>query len=104
MERAGRRLRDRLERIAEEYDEVVEVRGEGLMFGVELTVPARPIVEEALRRGVMMNCVQGNVLRFLPPLILTESQVNEGMDVLDAVMADRFERRGVTEAQVASLA
>lgn len=104
VERAGRRLRDRLERIAEEYDEVVEVRGEGLMFGVELTVPGRPIVEEALRRGVMMNCVQGNVLRFLPPLILTESQVNEGMDVLDAVMADRFERRGVTEAQVASLA
>ena len=46
---AGARLRSRLERIAAEFDEVIEVRGEGLMFGVELTVPGRPIVEGRAR-------------------------------------------------------
>lgn len=100
----GQRLRERLEHIASEYDEVVEVRGEGLMFAMELTVPARPIVEEALRRGVMMNSVQDRMLRFLPPLILTEAQVDHGMDVLEQIMSERFIRRGVGEVQVASVA
>lgn len=102
--RSGVRLRERLERIAAEFDEVVEVRGEGLMFGVEMTVPCRPLVEDGLRRGVMLNCVQGNVLRFLPPLILSEAQVDEGLDVLEAMMKERFVQRGVAEAQVATLA
>ena len=98
---AGKRLRERLDLLAELYDEVVEVRGEGLMFGMELNVPARPLVEDALRRGVMMNCVQGKVLRFLPPLILTEVQVDEAMDVLEAVMAEHFSAVVSSEAQVA---
>ncbi len=101
---AGARLRERLERIAGDFEEAVEVRGEGLMYGLELTVPGRPIVEAALERGVMFNCVQGNVLRFLPPLILTSVQVDEAMDVLDAVLAEMLTRKAVHEVQVASLA
>ena len=114
LERArvsGAQLRERLEGLAAEFDEIVEVRGEGLMYGVELSVPGRPIVEDALERGVMLNCVQGNVLRFLPPLILSVAQVDEAMDVLEQVMAERLTRRvavataGVTvETQVASVA
>jgi acetylornithine/succinyldiaminopimelate/putrescine aminotransferase len=102
--RAGTRLGERLERLADEYGEVLEVRGEGLMWGVELSVPARPLAEEGLRRGVMFNVVQGNVLRFLPPLILSEAQVDEAMDVLDAVFADTLARTTVTEPQVANVA
>ena len=101
VQASGERMRERLEALAELYAEVVEVRGEGLMFGMELSVPARPLVEDALRRGVMLNCVQGKVLRFLPPLILTEAQVDEGMDVLEAVMAEHFSPVRSTEAQVA---
>jgi acetylornithine/succinyldiaminopimelate/putrescine aminotransferase len=104
VRKSGARLGQRLERLAHEYDEVLEVRGEGLMWGMELSVPARPIAEEGLRRGVMFNVVQGNVLRFLPPLILTEAQVDEAMDVLDAVFASRFVKHGVVEAQVANVA
>ena len=98
---SGKRLRERLDELAELYGEVLEVRGEGLMFGMELSVPARPLVEDALRRGVMLNCVQGKVLRFLPPLILTEAQVDEAMNVLGAVMAEHFSLARVSEAQVA---
>lgn len=95
---SGARLRERLERIATEYDVVREVRGEGLMWGMELSEPARPLVEEGLARGMMFNCVQGNVLRFLPPLILTVVQVDTAMDVLDEVMAGAFERRAARVA------
>ena len=83
---AGARLRSRLLALQERFEEIVEVRGEGLMWGVELTVPARPLAEAGLERGVLFNVVQGNVLRFLPPLILTESQVDAGLDVLEAIM------------------
>jgi acetylornithine/succinyldiaminopimelate/putrescine aminotransferase len=71
---------------------------------LELSVPARPIAEEGLRRGVMFNVTQSNVLRFLPPLILTEAQVDEAMDVLDAVFSEHFVRKTVGEARVASVA
>jgi acetylornithine/N-succinyldiaminopimelate aminotransferase len=101
---SGERLRERLEHIAEEFDEALEVRGEGLMLGLELSVPGRPIVEAALKLGVMLNCVQGTVLRFLPPLILTEAQVDQAMDVLDTVMGEMFARRAIQETQVASVA
>jgi acetylornithine/succinyldiaminopimelate/putrescine aminotransferase len=100
----GAHLRRRLDVLATEFDEIVEVRGEGLIVGVELTVPARPIVEEGLRRGIMFNCVQGNVLRFLPPLILTVAQVDEAIDVLEAVMADLLTRSARVPELQASVA
>jgi acetylornithine/succinyldiaminopimelate/putrescine aminotransferase len=99
--RSGARLGERLHQLAAEFDEIVEIRGAGLMWGVELSVPARPVVEEGLRRGVMFNVVQGNVLRFLPPLILTEAEVDEAMDVLDSIFAERFSRKAMEQAIVA---
>jgi acetylornithine/succinyldiaminopimelate/putrescine aminotransferase len=102
--KCGKRMEERLNRLADEYEEVLGLRGKGLMWGMELSVPARPLAEEGLRRGVMFNVVQGNVLRFLPPLILTEAQVDEAMDVLDGVFEGRFSRKSVCEAQVANVA
>ncbi len=99
---AGARLEKRLLALAECFDEVLEVRGAGLMWGVELSTAARPIAEEGLRRGVMYNVVQGNVLRFLPPLILSVAQVDEAMDVLEGVMGDLFVRKVVEDRVVAA--
>ena len=101
---AGARLGERLLAIAERFDEVLEVRGAGLMWGVELSVPARPVVEEGLRRGVLFNTVQGNVLRFLPPLILSVTQVDEAMDVLDGMMAEIFVKKLADERVTAAAA
>lgn len=100
---AGARLGERLRALAEAFDEIIEVRGAGLMWGVELTVPARPICEEGLRRGMMFNSVQGNVLRFLPPLILSVAQVDEALDVLEAIMGEMF-IRSLAEDRVAAVA
>jgi acetylornithine/N-succinyldiaminopimelate aminotransferase len=101
---AGQRLRTRLEQIASDFKEVLEIRGSGLMWGVELSVPARPIAEEGLRRGVLFNVVQGNVLRFLPPLVLTAAQVDQAMDILEDVMGALFVRRETEIHQTANVA
>ena len=83
---AGRRLRERLEVLPATCEVVTEVRGEGLMWGVELSVPARPVVEAGLRHGVLFNSVQGNVVRFLPPLIVTAAHIDRAVDVLELIL------------------
>ncbi len=60
----------------------VEARGEGLLLGLELNVPVRPIAEEALAEGFLLNSVQGNVMRFLPSFLLQREHVDPTMDLL----------------------
>jgi acetylornithine/N-succinyldiaminopimelate aminotransferase len=73
----GSQLRSELTHFANEFDFIREVRGEGLMFGIELTVEGKPYVDGALREGLIINCTHECVLRLLPPFIVTERQVNE---------------------------
>ena len=73
----GSQLRAEFTRLASDFDFIKEVRGEGLIFGIELAVEGRPYVEGALREGLIINCTHECVLRLLPPFIVTERQVNE---------------------------
>ena len=66
---------------------ITEVRGKGLMLGVQLTVPGREIVNQCLVQGVIINCTAGDVLRFVPPLNIERVHVDELLAVLDAVLA-----------------
>ncbi len=88
VRRTGDHLGRRLEALVEEFEVAVEARGRGLLRGVELSIPARPIVEKALAQGVMLNCVQGNVVRFLPPLTLEVEHVDVALDVLHGLLAE----------------
>ena len=98
----GEHLGKRLEALVQEFDVAIEARGRGLLRGVELSIPARPIVERALAQGVMLNCVQGNVVRFLPPLILQREHVDVALDVLHGLLAEHAgERRVGADALVA---
>ncbi len=83
----GGYLKRRLQRFGEENGRTVAVRGRGLLLGVELREPARPIAEAALERGVLLNLVQGNILRFLPPFLLQRAHVDEVMDLLEELFA-----------------
>ena len=103
VQATGALIRNRLHALAARFAEIAQVRGEGLMWGVELTVPARPLAEEGLRRGVMFNVVQGNVLRFLPPLILTPAQAGDALDVLEGILNDVFAAGGWAEAVAADV-
>jgi acetylornithine aminotransferase len=82
----GDYLRGRLEEMQQRYDFIREVRGRGLMLGMELTVPGGDIVVEALEQGLLLNCTVGNVLRFVPPLIVTREELDEGLAILDGIL------------------
>jgi acetylornithine/N-succinyldiaminopimelate aminotransferase len=72
---------------------VREVRGLGLMIGIELEVPAGPIAEAALRQGLRINATQDVVLRLLPAMVTTNQQVDEAFEILTGIVAG-----GVQEA------
>lgn len=63
-------------------DKVVDVRGMGLMIGVELSVPGRPVVEKMFTHKVLSNAAGGNVLRIVPPLVITQNEIQQAVDVL----------------------
>lgn len=77
-----------LMKLQEKYSQLIkDVRGMGLILGAELTRPGREIVEECLKAGIIINCTAGNVLRFVPPLIVTKEQIEEVLNKLDQVLA-----------------
>ncbi len=63
-----------------------EIRGLGLMLGVELDRPGAPVVKEALRLGLLINCTQERVLRMYPALTITKKEIDQGMKLLDQAM------------------
>ena len=65
---------------------IKEVRGSGLILGMELTKEGRDVVNACLEEGAIINCTAGNVLRFVPPLIVTKSEIDEVMNVLERVL------------------
>ncbi len=84
--RVGTYLQEQLNAVAGRHVAVKEVRGRGLIQGLQLAIPARPIVEEALAEGVLFNSTQDSVLRFLPPFLLQEKHVDKGMRVLKKLL------------------
>ena len=83
----GAQLRAELVQLAAKFDFIREVRGEGLIVGIELTVEGKPYVEGALRQGLIINCTHERVLRLLPPFIVTERQVEEATQQLGRVLS-----------------
>jgi predicted acetylornithine/succinylornithine family transaminase len=76
-----------LNELARKHGFVKEVRGFGLMLGMELTVPGKQIVIDAMAEGLLINCTHDTVLRFLPPYIVTEKDVDQAMKVLAKLFA-----------------
>lgn len=91
LERAkavGNLFLERLRDLAQRCSIVREVRGVGLMIGVELVADGTPVVNECLRRGLLINCTHGTVIRLLPAMIMTDDQVHEGCDILCRVIEE----------------
>jgi acetylornithine/N-succinyldiaminopimelate aminotransferase len=85
----GRSLKSRLEGLQREFPDLVrEVRGFGLMLGMELTVPGDPIVSAMQGKGVLINCTDSMVLRFVPPLIIDDEHVEATCAALRECLAD----------------
>ena len=67
---------------------IAEVRGIGLMIGMELSVPAGDVVKKGLERGVLLNVAQERVLRFVPPLVVTKAEVDEMIGILTGILSE----------------
>jgi acetylornithine/N-succinyldiaminopimelate aminotransferase len=76
-----------LRRVAAGHPAVIDVRGAGVIWGVELDRPAAPVVEAALERGLLINRTADTVLRLLPPYIVESGDVDQMAVVLDAALA-----------------
>ena len=74
-----------LEEIKKKFAFVKEVRGKGLILGMELKIEGSPIVREMLKKKILINCTMGNVLRFLPPLIVTKDEIDRVVWTLEEV-------------------
>ena len=81
--RAGQHLEAGLRKIAATHPQVRDVRGAGLIWGIELDGPAAPVVEAALKLGLLVNRTAETVVRLLPPFIISTSEINEGVALLD---------------------
>ena len=75
-----------LNKIAQESNVVQEIRGAGMMIGIELALEGAPFVQACMDRGLLINCTQGNVLRLLPAMTIEEHIVNEGLDILADIL------------------
>ena len=68
-----------------------EVRGRGLMIGLELTRPGSGIFSKCLERGLRINCTHDVVLRLMPPITVTRELLDEGLSILEQVIAEQAE-------------
>jgi acetylornithine aminotransferase/acetylornithine/N-succinyldiaminopimelate aminotransferase len=84
----GAQLRAGFSRLMAQFDFIREIRGEGLILGLDLSVEGRPYVEAALRQGLILNCTHDHVLRLLPPFIVSEKQVDDCLARLRTVFEE----------------
>ena len=83
----GNYLKAKLEKLKEKHS-IRDVRGYGLMIGVELTEECSDIVSKAAEKGIPLNCTQERIIRFLPPLVIEKEQLDKAVEVFDDVLAE----------------
>jgi predicted acetylornithine/succinylornithine family transaminase len=87
--KVGEYFLSRLGELKNKHSRIRQVRGQGLILAVELTVPGAEFVEKSMEKGLLINCTNGNVLRFVPPLILTRQDVEKAIGILDGVLEEK---------------
>lgn len=89
VNRVGAYLRQQLQTVVEKNAAAIGVRGRGFIQGIQLEIPARPIVDAGLAEGVLFNSTQDTVVRFLPPYLLEEKHVDKGIRVLKKLLGKK---------------
>ncbi len=83
----GAHLERRLRALALQHPAITEVRGTGLMFGLQLRIDAMPVIDQARDRGLLVNRTDEKVVRMLPPLTIAAGELDRAVDILDGVLA-----------------
>ena len=89
-EKLGKYFRKQLQKLKKEFPQLVkEIRGQGMMWGLELNIPGADIVNECLENGLLINCTQNTTIRFLPALTVTKQQLKAGIEILREVLKSK---------------
>jgi len=75
--------------LKDKHPVIKKVKGKGLLLGVEIGCEGNAIVRECMRRGILINCTMGNILRFIPPLIIKEKEVDSLIKTLDELFTQK---------------
>jgi len=84
-----------LERLKEKHKIIREIRGKGLMIGVELKFEVKDILLDGIKNGVLLLYSGRNILRFLPPLVISEDDITKVLETLDILLAKEEKRHNV---------
>jgi acetylornithine/N-succinyldiaminopimelate aminotransferase len=76
-----------LEALQKRFSFIREVRGKGLMIGMELEIEGSKVAEDCMQEGLLLNCTANKVLRFVPPLTIKKNELDRGLDILEKVLA-----------------
>lgn len=79
----GNYIIEELNKLKEKFPLIKDVRGQGLMLGIELNIEGKAIYEDCFNNGLIINCTQGNILRLMPALNVTRKQINKALMVLE---------------------
>ena len=94
-EKMGKIFREGLEKLKENHPIIREIRGKGLMIGVELKFEVRDVLMNLIKEGVLMLYSGRNILRILPPLVITEEDITKVLQSLDSVLTEEEKKRSV---------
>ncbi|NDB91052.1 MAG: aspartate aminotransferase family protein [Thaumarchaeota archaeon] len=91
--KVGKFFMDGLEKLKEKHSIIREVRGKGMMIGVEMKFEVKDILMDGIQEGVLLLYSGRNILRFLPPLVMTEVEITKVLEILDKLFTKESERR-----------
>jgi acetylornithine aminotransferase len=82
----GAYFKERLLWLKDRHDSIADVRGIGLLLGIKLKTEGAPVVKKCMEKGFLINCIQGNILRFIPPLIIEKEEIDSLITCLDEIL------------------
>jgi acetylornithine/N-succinyldiaminopimelate aminotransferase len=82
----GAYFKERLSELKAKHESIVDVRGIGLLLGMKLKIEGDVIVKSCMEKGFLINCIQGNILRFIPPLIIEKEEIDALLSCLDEIL------------------
>ncbi len=94
-EKMGKMFREGLEKLKEKHTMIREIRGKGLMIGIEMKFEIKDILMELIKEGILMLYSGRNILRILPPLVISENDITKVLHALDSTLTAEEQKRNV---------
>jgi len=91
----GLHFKEELNRLKDKHKIIRQVRGIGMMIGVELRFDVKDILYDGIRRGLLLLYSGRNILRLLPPLVMNEETISRVIDIIDIILTDEEKRKNV---------